>query len=44
MDRKRWIDVVEYLVVVAAAAGIAYVLAESFSTPLWGGLTSVQFH
>ena len=28
----------------AAAAGMALVLADSFSTPLWGGLTSVQLH
>ena len=44
MNRKRWTEVVEYLIVVAAAAGIAIVLSESFNTPLWGGLTSVQLH
>ena len=44
MDKNRWLDVVEYLIVAAAAAGIALVLADSFSTPLWGGLTSVQLH
>lgn len=44
MDRNRWLDVIEYLIVAAAAAAIALILAESFSTPLWGGLTSVQLH
>ena len=44
MDRKHWIEFVEYLIVVAAATGMAIVLADSFSTPLWGGLTSVRLH
>ena len=44
MNWKHWLDIVEYLIIAAAAAGIALILAESFSTPLWGGLTSVPLH
>lgn len=44
MDRNRLIELIEYLIVVAAAAGIAIVLSDSLSTPLWGGLTSPALH
>jgi hypothetical protein len=41
MDRKSWTGIVEYLVAVVLAVLIALVLAEQFSMPLWGGLSSV---
>jgi len=41
MDRRSWAEIVEYVVAVVVAVLIALVLAEDFSMPLWGGLSSV---
>lgn len=42
MDRRVWTDVFEYTVAALAAIALALVLAESFTTPLWGGLASLH--
>jgi hypothetical protein len=41
MDRKSWTELVEYLIAVVLAVIAAVMLAEHFSMPLWGGLSSV---
>jgi len=41
-DRHLWIEVVEYLIAVAAAVLIVWWLSWTFSTPLWGHLTSIH--
>ena len=41
MDRRSWAEIVEYVVAVVVSVLIALVLAEHFSMPLWGGLSSV---
>lgn len=43
MDRRTWTEIVEYVVAVVLAILIALVLAEHLTTPLWGGLSSVNF-
>ncbi len=44
MDKKGWTGIAEYTVAVIIAIGFAVVLAESFTTPLWGGLASLPLH
>ena len=41
MDKKSWTEVLEYAIAAVAAAWLAIMLSESFTTPLWGGLTSL---
>jgi hypothetical protein len=41
MDRRTWTEVFEYLMAVAFAVIVAWLLAGHFTTPLWGGLSSV---
>lgn len=43
MDRKTWTEVIEYIAAAAVAILIAIVLAEHFTTPLWGGLSGAPF-
>ena len=42
MDRRTWAEVAEYVVAVLLAILMAIMLAEHFSMPLWGGLSSVN--
>ena len=42
IDRHLWIEVAEYLAVVVGVILIAWLLADDFSSPLWGGLTSIR--
>jgi hypothetical protein len=44
LDRHLWIEVAEYLAVAVGAIVIAWFLADSLGTPLWGGLTSGRLH
>jgi hypothetical protein len=41
MDRKSWTELIEYVIAVVLAVLAALMLAEQFSMPLWGGLSSV---
>jgi hypothetical protein len=42
VDRHLWIEVAEYIAVVVGVILIAWLLAEDFGSPLWGGLTSIR--
>jgi len=42
IDHHLWIEVAEYLVAVVGVILIAWLLAEDFASPLWGGLTSIR--
>jgi len=42
IDRHLWIEVTEYIVAVVGVILIAWLLAEDFNSPLWGGLTSIH--
>jgi hypothetical protein len=42
LDRHLWIEVAEYLAAALGAIAIAWFLADSLGTPLWGELTSVR--
>ena len=41
-DHHLWIEVAEYLVAVAVAVLIVWLIADDLGSPLWGGLTSIR--
>jgi hypothetical protein len=41
-DRHLWIAVAEYLFAVVGAITLAWLIADDFGSPLWGGLTSIR--
>ena len=42
LDRHLWVEVAEYLVAAVGAVVVAWFLADSLGSPLWGGLTSIR--
>jgi len=42
MDRHLWIAVIEYLAAAIGVVLMAWVLAQDFSSPLWGELASIR--
>ena len=42
IDHHLWIEVAEYLFAVVLVVAIAWLIADDFGSPLWGGLTSIR--
>ena len=44
LDHHLWIEVTEYLATALCAVLIAWFLADSLGSPLWGGLAGIRLH